>query len=136
MPSALAPHRKLLFPILPADFLSGGQSAAAQIGTDRAITVRDFERRLERESVRGLPRTAAEDLLRSWDVAYEFVPREEFPHYTTIKKSPDDGIGALVATTQALEKRWIFERFVIVTVFIDGDNKVSKVAFKALTAGP
>ena len=129
-------RRELLFLGLLATFIGISQGAAGQSRTGGSITVDDFERRLEQELVAGLSRSAAEELLTSWNVAYEFVPREEFSHSTTIIKPPDDSVGALMGSTRTLEKRWIFERFVMINVFIGHDSKVSKVAHIALTAGP
>ena len=107
--------------------------AYAQEGQQSRI--REFETELQQGLKPGLPQSAAERFLESWNVSYRFVSADQFSGNTLISVPPKDSIGALIGTTKPLEKR-LFESFVYVVVFIDREGNISKVASKALTSGP
>ncbi len=139
-PWAVGNYKMLrLLTILLGAFFHVIQASAQAPQTKGSTTAKAFEEQIRKELKTGQSRDAAENILRSWSVNYQFVPRDQFARNnltTTITTPPGDTIGALIATTKAVEKNGIFETFVAIVVFIDGSGNVSGVASKTLTAGP
>src|SRR2546421_5323522 len=128
-----------LLTILLGAFFHVIQASAQAPQAKGGATAKAFEEQIQKELGTGQSRDAAENTLRSWNVDYRYVRKEEFARNnltTTITTPPDDTIGALIATTKSVAKKGIFETFVAIGVFIDGSGNVSRVASETLTAGP
>jgi len=92
---------------------------------------------IEQTLVPGMTREVAEQYLRSWKVNFGFVPREKMRQGITADyPTPPGAVGALGGGTSLLDRIGSMERFILVVVYLDADNKVIRARAKQLSVGP